>query len=85
MPCLFFRSLGKHVQKSVKGDLAKIVNELISNKAFHQTPDRKYHHYAQVKPSILCGFDMQKMFHWIDDHKSIFYIAVIISFCFILT
>ena len=64
-----FKRSGKHVQKSVKGDLAKIVNELISNKAFHHTPGRKYHHYAQVKPSILCGFDRQKMFHWIHDHK----------------
>ena len=65
-----FRRSGKHVQTSVKGDLAKIVKELVTQKAFHHTPGRKYRHYAHVKPSILSGFDMQKMFHWIDDQKN---------------
>lgn len=64
-----FKRSGRHVQKSIKGDLTKIVNELISQNAFHHTPGRRYNHYALVKPSILSGFDMQKMFHWIDDHK----------------
>lgn len=66
--CVFKRS-GKHFQKSVKGDLAKIVNELTTQKAFQHTPGRKYHHYAGVKQSILSGFNIQKMFHWIEDHK----------------
>ena len=64
-----FKRSGRHVQKSVKGDLTKIVNELTTQKAFHHTPSRKYQHYANIKPSILSGFNMQKMFHWIEEHK----------------
>ena len=58
-----------HVKQSTKGDLAKIVGELVTHQAFRHTPGRKYVRYARQKPSILCGFDMQKMSTWIDEHK----------------
>ena len=64
-----FKRSGRHVKQSTKGDLAKIVGELVTHQAFRHTPGRKYVCYARQKPSILCGFDMQKMFTWIDEHK----------------
>ena len=64
-----FKRSGRHVKQSTKGDLAKIVGELVTHQAFRHTPGRKHVCYARQKPSILCGFDMQKMFTWIDEHK----------------
>ena len=60
---------GKHVKKSAAGDLQKIVNELLVNKAFTHTPGRAYKFYSSIKPSIIDGFDMQKMYLWINNHK----------------
>ena len=64
-----FRRSGKHVKKSTKGDLAKVVNELVHQRAFCHTPGRKYTFYKNIKPSILNGFNLHKVFLWIDDHK----------------
>ena len=64
-----FRRSGKHIQRSTKNDTEKLVNELVTNKAFTYTPGRKYTSYAKMKPSILCGFNLQKMFTWINEHK----------------
>ena len=64
-----FKRSGQHMQRSSKGDLAQIVKELVTNKAFSHTIGRKYVHYSQMKCSILDGFDLHKMFSWIDDHK----------------
>lgn len=36
-PMSVFKRSGRHVQKSIKRDLAKSVNELIAHKAFHHT------------------------------------------------
>ena len=65
---VFTRS-GKHFKKSAANDIEKIVKELVTNKAFTHTPGRKYTFYSNMKPSILCGFNLQKMFTWITDHK----------------
>ena len=64
-----FNRAGRHVKKSTVGDLEKIVNELVINKAFTCTPGRRYSCFSHVKPSLLTGFDMQKMFLWINAHK----------------
>lgn len=64
-----FKRCGKHSKKSSRKDLEKIVNALIENNAFTFTKGRKYTSYANMKPSILCGFNIQKMFHWINEHK----------------
>ena len=64
-----FKRAGEHFKKSTAGDLQKIVNELVNNKAFTCTPGRRYSYFSHVKPSILCGFDIQKMFAWINAHK----------------
>lgn len=64
-----FKRSGRHVRKSTKGDFQKIVNELVQNNAFYYTPRRMYRHYARMKSSILLGFDMRKMFTWINAHK----------------
>jgi hypothetical protein len=64
-----FKRSGKHSKKSSRKDLEKIVNALIENNAFTFTQGRKYTSYANMKPSILCGFNIQKMFHWINEHK----------------
>ena len=64
-----FRRSGKHIHRSTKNDTEKLVNELVTNKAFTYTPGRKYTSYAKMKPSILCGFNLQKMFTWINEHK----------------
>lgn len=64
-----FKRSGKHTKRSTRKDLEKIVNSLIENNAFTFTQGRKYSSYANMKPSILCGFNMQKMFHWINEHK----------------
>jgi hypothetical protein len=63
------RESGKHVRKSIKGDFQKILKELLQNDAFQFTPKRKYRHYANIKTSILAGFDMRQMFEWINAHK----------------
>lgn len=66
---LVFKRSGKHIRKSAANDIEKIVKELVVNKAFTHTPGRKYNFYSNMKPSILCGFNLQKMFNWISDHK----------------
>lgn len=54
--------LRKHIKKSTKNDIEKIVKELVTNKAFIHTPGRKYTFYSNMKLSFLCGFNLQKMF-----------------------
>ena len=54
-----FQRSGKHIQKSTWNDTLKVVNELLKQKAFTHTPGRKYTCYSNMKPSILCGFDLQ--------------------------
>ena len=66
-----FNRAEKHVKKSTENDLKKIVQELVVNNAFTCTPGRRYKFYSHMKPSILIGFDMQKMFSWISNHKKL--------------
>ena len=60
---------GDHIKQSTKGDLEKIVKELLEQKAFTYKRDRRYTHYRNVAPSLLSGFNMQKMYSWINQHK----------------
>ena len=64
-----YRRSGKHVKKSTKGDLAKVIKELVHHQAFSHTPGRKYFFYKNIKPSILNGFNLHKAFRWIKEHK----------------
>lgn len=64
-----FKRSGKHVRKSIAGDFQKIVNDLLQNKAFYHTPGRVYRCFARMKTSILDGFNMRKMYKWINSHK----------------
>ena len=61
---------GKHARKSCSGDLKKIVNELLFQKAFAKTPGRSYGAYSGIKPSIVSDFNLQKFYGWINDHKN---------------
>ena len=56
-------------RRSTKGDLAKVVKELVHHQAFSRTPGRKYFFYKNIKPSILNGFNLHKAFLWIEEHK----------------
>ena len=64
-----YKRSGKHIKKSTKGDLEKVVNELLTQKAFYHTPGREYTFYKNIKPSILNGFDLHKLYMWINEHK----------------
>ena len=64
-----FKRSGKHSKKTSSDDLKKIVNELVVHKAFTYTPGRNYHYYSGIKSSLLVGFDMRKMYTWINAHK----------------
>ena len=64
-----FKRSGRHVQKSTTNDLRKLVQELLNHRAFTYTPGRCYRFYSDISPSILNGFDVKKMYDWINDHK----------------
>ena len=64
-----FKRSGRHSKKSTTGDLNKIVKELVSQNAFTYTSGRSYRCYAGIKSSLLSGFDMRKMYTWINKHK----------------
>ncbi|XP_028410550.1 uncharacterized protein LOC114533248 [Dendronephthya gigantea] len=64
-----YRRSGKHITTSSNNDLRKVVKELLSERAFHVTPGRKYHHFKNMKQSLLHGLDLQKLFSWINEHK----------------
>lgn len=67
--CSIIRRSGKHVMRSSRADLERIVGELLSQQAFLWTPGRTYHHFHNIKSSLLEDFDLQEMFRWIDRHK----------------
>ena len=52
-----------------QGDLLKIVSEPMHEKALHLNPGRRYNHLKDIKQSFLHGFDIQKLFSWINEHK----------------
>lgn len=64
-----FKRSGKHVKKSIKGDLGKIVKELVDNDALEYTPGRRYRYYSGIQTSILSGFSMPSLYSWINSHK----------------
>ena len=66
---LFIKRSGKHFKQADEKDLRKIVAELMKQKAFKKNNGRSYKHFSQVAPSLLEGFDLHKMFTWINDHK----------------
>ena len=65
-----YRRSGKHITKSTKSDLVKVVNELMNEHAFVRTPGRKYSHFKDMNQSMLHGLDLQKLFSWINEHKN---------------
>ena len=67
--CHIIRRSGKHVVKSTRVDLEKIVGERMSQRALRRTPDRKYQHFNNINSTLLEDFDLQDMFRWIDKHK----------------
>ena len=64
-----YKRSGKHVNRSQNGDLKKLVNELLFQNALIKTLGRSYSYYSGIKPSFLSGFNMQKFYGWITDHK----------------
>ena len=62
---------GKHVKKAASEDLKKIVNELITNKAFTVVKGRHYKYFRGVKDSLLDNVDSSLLFKWIDEHKKL--------------
>ena len=61
-----YKLSGKHVAKSSAKDLQTIVKELLHQQALVRVPRRCY---GGIKSSLLAGFDLQKMYRWIDEHK----------------
>ena len=66
---LLYKRSGKHVRKSEKADMKKIIGELLSQNALTITPGRSYGCFSKVEPTLLSGFNLQKYFSWINDHK----------------
>ena len=66
---LLCKRSGKHVRKSEKADMKKIIGELLSQNASTITPGRSYGCFSKVEPTLLSGFNLQKYFSWINDHK----------------
>ena len=66
---MLYKRSGKDIRRSEKGDMAKIVKQLLSQDALTKTPGRSYGFYSDMKPILLNNFDMQKFYNWISDHK----------------
>ena len=66
---LLYKRSGKHIRRSEKGDMAKIVKQLLPQDALTKTPGRSYGFYSDMKPTLLNNFDLQKFYNWISDHK----------------
>ena len=64
-----YRSSGKHVKKSTESDMKSIVTELLEQRALTRIPGRFYEYYRGVKARLLSGFNLQKMYTWISEHK----------------
>lgn len=64
-----YKTSGKHVRKSTLNDMKTVVAELLHQKALTRMPGRSYNFYTGIKSSILAGFDLQKMYTWINGHK----------------
>jgi ribosome-associated toxin RatA of RatAB toxin-antitoxin module len=64
-----YKTSGKHVRKSALKDMKLVVAELLDQQALSNVPGRSYSYYANSKSSILAGFDLEKMYKWINDHK----------------
>ena len=64
------KTSGKHVRKSTLKDMKAVVAELLNQNALSRVPGRSYSYYSGTKSSILAGFDLQKMYKWINDHKT---------------
>ena len=60
---------GKHTKRSSANDRKKIVEELMSCKAFTPDPKRKYAVFKDFKSSLLADFDFHGFYSWIDQHK----------------
>ncbi len=67
--CKVIRRSGKHVEANVTNDLKKILHELLSQKALHVTPGRKYESFRGMQPSLLTGFDIHAIYKWFQEHK----------------
>ena len=65
-----YETSGKHIGKSALKDMKTVVAELVDEHALSRVPGRCYSYYTGAKSSILAGFDLQKMFKWINDHKT---------------
>ena len=70
----FIQRSRKHVKQSIQNDLRKIVAELVAQKAFQETPDRRYRHFSRISNSLLEGFDVHSMFMWVNEHKKKIYL-----------
>ena len=75
-PCLEFdnsmllnKRSGKHIRRSEKGDMAKIVKQLLSQDALTKTPGRSYGFYSDMKPTLLNNLVYNWFYNWISDHK----------------
>ena len=67
--CNVVRRSGRHVQRSPRNDLIKIVKGLTDNEAFVFTNGRTYKHFSGIPSSLLEGFSVSSMFKWINEHK----------------
>lgn len=66
---LLYKRSGKHIRRSEKADMKKIVCELVKQNALTKTPGRCYGFFSNFKPNLLYDFDLQKFYSWISDHK----------------
>ena len=68
------RRSGAHSCRSANGDLRKVVNELILQKAFQPSHGRSYNHFSGIKDSLLADHDLNAFFKWINTHKKMVYL-----------
>lgn len=67
--CQLIQRSGRHIAKSMKNDLCKIVHNLMHNHALQERPGRKLKGYPGMKPSVIQDLDMSSIFKWITEHK----------------
>lgn len=60
--CRVIRRSGKHVTRSTRVDLARIVGEMMSQRAFLWNPGGTYRHFHNIKSSLIEDFDLQDLF-----------------------
>lgn len=61
---------GKHIVKSTKSDMAKLVNALIEKNALAEHLGRHYNNFSNISQHPLNYNNLSGLCKWIDGHKN---------------